>query len=268
MKLNNKGYAITVIVFGILIVFIIVLSSLLVTMNNSVKLNKVVKEEVIENIQLGADTTGMSLTERIEQLEYTVSNIKKETINEIYPVGSIYISTTDDNIDDVIARFGGEWEKYSQGRTLVGEGTGTDINGNVSTFAVNNTGGEYSHTLTTSQLPSHSHIYSKSSTTTGSTVLTVDQIPSHRHMLNSPGGTVGFYDGSGENVGSNYAYTLDWNKKSSRTDIYISSGYAGGDQGHTHSISQSTTATTNTGSGSSFNVQNPYITVYMYKRIK
>ena len=229
MKLNNKGYAITIIVFGILIVFIIVLSSLLVTMNNSVKLNKVVKEEVIENIQLNADTTGMSLTERIEQLEYKLSNVEGNIIDTIYPVGSVYISTMDENVDKVKEKFPNtEWEKYSEGRTLVGEGTGTDINGNVSTFAVNNTGGEYSHTLTTSQLPSHSHIYSKSSTTTGSTVLTVDQIPSHRHMLNSPGGTVGFYDGSGENVGSNYAYTLDWNKKSSRTDIYISSGYAGG----------------------------------------
>ena len=80
MKLNNKGYAITIIIFGILIVFIIVLSSLLVTMNNSVKLNKTVKEEVIENIQLGADTSGMSLTERIEILEKKLANVSSDVI--------------------------------------------------------------------------------------------------------------------------------------------------------------------------------------------
>lgn len=51
MKLNNKGYAITIIVFGMLVVFIIILGSLLVTMNNSIKLNDYVKEDVIEEIE-------------------------------------------------------------------------------------------------------------------------------------------------------------------------------------------------------------------------
>lgn len=51
MKLNNKGYAITIIVFGMLIVFIIILGSLLVTMNNSIKLNDYIKEDVIEEIE-------------------------------------------------------------------------------------------------------------------------------------------------------------------------------------------------------------------------
>lgn len=72
----------------------------------------------------------------------------------VYPVGSIYIGTTNANPSTFI---GGEWEAYGEGRTLVGAGTGTDVNSVERTFGANDVGGEYEHTLTVPEMPSHSH---------------------------------------------------------------------------------------------------------------
>ena len=59
---------------------------------------------------------------------------------QAYPVGSVYISiSTNFNPNK---SFGGTWERFGQGRTLVGEGTGND--GITSkTFTANSTGGLY-----------------------------------------------------------------------------------------------------------------------------
>ena len=75
----------------------------------------------------------------------------------IYPVGSIYISVTDDTVAKVEARFGGTWEAFGAGRTIVGVGTGTDANSTNKTFAINEIDGEYTHQLTTTEMPSHAH---------------------------------------------------------------------------------------------------------------
>ena len=40
------------------------------------------------------------------------------------------------DMEKVQSKFGGIWEKYSQGRTIIGEGTGTDSNGLVQTFTL------------------------------------------------------------------------------------------------------------------------------------
>ena len=77
--------------------------------------------------------------------------------SQIYPIGSIYISTTDSTASAVHDRFGGTWVAYATGRTLIGVGTGTDSNSTSQTFAVNSTGGEYTHKLTIAEMPSHSH---------------------------------------------------------------------------------------------------------------
>lgn len=80
---------------------------------------------------------------------------KSEIIEMIYPVGSIYITTNDKNPGEYL---GGEWESYGEGRTIVGAGTGTDANNVQKVFEINETGGEYQHTLNVSELASHSHI--------------------------------------------------------------------------------------------------------------
>ena len=74
--------------------------------------------------------------------------------NQIYPVGSIYISVSATNPSEI---FGGTWESYGEGRTLIGAGSGTDANNETVDFAEGSTGGEYRHTLLVEEMPSHNH---------------------------------------------------------------------------------------------------------------
>jgi hypothetical protein len=68
------------------------------------------------------------------------------------PVGSIY-TNYDDNTNPASLLGYGTWVAVGQGRVLIGVGTGTDANGTMETFAEGDTGGEYTHTLTTAEIP-------------------------------------------------------------------------------------------------------------------
>lgn len=73
----------------------------------------------------------------------------KNILDTVYPVGSLYLSVSTTNPTEL---FGGTWEKFSQGRTLVGlDENDTDFN------QLNKVGGLKDVTLTTAQLPSHTH---------------------------------------------------------------------------------------------------------------
>lgn len=74
----------------------------------------------------------------------TYANIKAFILSAIYPVGSIYISTSATNPADI---FGGSWEQIKD-TFLLAAG---------STYSAGSTGGEATHTLTTSEMPAHTH---------------------------------------------------------------------------------------------------------------
>ena len=230
MKINNKGYASTIIMFSILTLFLISMLMLVKTMNNSSTLNKKIIEKVVDNIDYDAPGTVQDqifeLKTTITSIQNQIDNIKGEVINEIYPVGSIYMSTEDDTVEKVQSKFGGTWEKYSQGRTLIGEGTGTDSNGLVQTFISGSTGGEYAHKLTISEMPSHSHdVYANS-------------------------------------FAGNLRIAMDYS-------VGVDGGiYSVSDSGHDANRTEWTLyAAAVGGSGSHNNVQ-PYTVIFMYKRIK
>ena len=260
MKINNKGYASTIIMFSILTLFLISMLMLVKTMNNSSTLNKKITEKVVDNIDY--DSSG-TMQDRLTTLENTVSSLKSELINEIYPVGSIYMSTEDDTIEKVQSKFGGTWEKYSQGRTLIREGTGTDSNGLVQTFANGSTAGEYVHKLTVVEMPSHSHgIPSLTGTTNSSGSHTHNIILNRGYMdRNSVGG---YWSNADQNfiiIGSGFS-----------TSTLITSGiltnYSNSYSGsHTHDITTNAGTSDIAGENKSFSVQNPYTVVYMYRRI-
>lgn len=60
----------------------------------------------------------------------------------MYPVGSVYITYNNVNPGTFL---GGTWERFGQGRTLVGEGTGNDGSTSMS-FTSNSSGGKYKST--------------------------------------------------------------------------------------------------------------------------
>lgn len=82
----------------------------------------------------------------------TPTAISDTIFNLIYPVGSIYMSATLSTAAAVKSAFGGTWVAWGSGRVPVGVNTSdTDFN------SVEKTGGEKTHTLTTTEMPAHSH---------------------------------------------------------------------------------------------------------------
>ncbi len=101
----------------------------------------------------------------IEYLVNTVKSIVRISLLEtLYPVGSIYMNASNQaNPGIPTGPFGsshfGRWEKYAEGRVILGAGYMTDMNGEYKTFIPGATGGEYSHRLDVTELPPHSHEY-------------------------------------------------------------------------------------------------------------
>jgi hypothetical protein len=79
-----------------------------------------------------------------------------DLLNKFYPVGSIYENKTN-SANPSTYLGGGTWVAEGQGRVSIGAGTGTDINAVNQAFTAGTTGGEYLHTLTLAEMPSHTH---------------------------------------------------------------------------------------------------------------
>ena len=117
--------------------------------NTTSGLNSTNVQGALDEIYVAA-TDYTSINSRLTALENTF-------LDKVYPVGSIFFSTSLSTTSQVANTLGGTWEVYGPGRTLIGVGTGTDANSNSRTFAINETAGEYSHKLTIDEMPSHVH---------------------------------------------------------------------------------------------------------------
>lgn len=76
-----------------------------------------------------------------------------------YPVGSIYMNASDSTDPSVLLGFG-TWEAFGAGRVPVGiDSSDTDFD------TAEETGGAKTHTLTTQEIPPHTHSYVKTDST-------------------------------------------------------------------------------------------------------
>ena len=83
----------------------------------------------------------------------TIGSDTATTLQAVYPVGSIYINAAVATNPGTLLGFG-TWVAFGAGRVMVGiDSTDTDFD------AAEETGGAKTHTLTTSELPSHNHAY-------------------------------------------------------------------------------------------------------------
>ena len=107
------------------------------TVNGDLVSNKYKFSSVIENT-----SSTHVLVENGNEIQYRDWNKLVNSIKSaMYPVGSVYITYNNVNPGTFL---GGTWERFGQGRTLVGEGTGNDGSTSMS-FTANNTGGNYNH---------------------------------------------------------------------------------------------------------------------------
>ena len=89
------------------------------------------------------------LQDNIEnEFEIVKENIE-DTLLKVYPIGSVYVSVNSTNPSEL---FGGTWERFANGRVLVGvDEDDNDFN------EVEKESGEKKHTLTINEMPNHNH---------------------------------------------------------------------------------------------------------------
>lgn len=187
------------------------------------------------------ETKNMLVTPTSEWESYTFN----ELVDKIYPVGSIYLTVDSNN---PMYKFGGSWVEFGKGRVLVGvNSSDTDFN------TVEKTGGEKTHKLTTSEIPSHTHTM----THTHSDTFAIASAGAHSHRIG--------YD---QDVSGGGLYASVHRSGTSGADGTAPTNSAGA---HTHTlngaVSSYSGSTGSSGTGGTHNNLQPYITCYMWKRI-
>ncbi|MDD3392597.1 MAG: hypothetical protein PHE54_03575 [Bacilli bacterium] len=147
----------------------------------------------------------------------------EELFDLIYPVGSLYLSVTNTNPSLV---FGGEWEAFGSGRTLVGVDEEQTEFAEVLHVGGNKEMQEHTHTASTDTTGSHSH---KQNSNTW-----MNDSSSYDTRV---GGSTGYYAGAA-----------------------LKSYYTSSAGSHSHTVTVN-----NSGTGDGGNMP-PYITCYMWKR--
>ena len=167
----------------------------------------------------------------------------KDLVDVLYPVGSVYISFEERNPSEIM---GGSWERVSEGKTLIG------VDEDDSSFNVSSkTGGSKSINL------AHSHTVNSHTHTTKDHALTIAEMPRHKHALdyqNVQRGTTGSPTSTRIPTSSNYTGTVDTN-------------YTGSGEAHNHGETTASSPGTTSELSTSQSILNPYITVYIWKRI-
>ena len=205
-----------------------------------------------------------NISQKLKATKASFQNIN--LLDDKYPVGSIYITIDETNPTSIL---GGTWEAYAQGRTLIGMGS----NGTTNYTTVNATNGSSTVTLATENLPSHRHSITASGSVTNAKFtgqsVTITRNETHTHTVSNKQS-----NSESTTLGGSYSSSFGGRiiiQSSGKKSTTSSSG------SHYHTVTPTGTisstfkgtngTTSESGSSSSFSVQNPYITVYMWKRI-
>ena len=270
------------IIFTAIITSILSLSFSYAATNYAISASKI---GYTDNSSLGATDVQAAIDGTCTKFSNQLTELKKS----MYPVGSIYISTKLSTTTAVATAIGGTWQAFGDGKVLRSS-TGTS----------EQTGGSSDVTLTTANLPSHTHTVTAtgtvSSTFKGTAVTsgnnsktptasftgtsgTTTTDGAHTHSLKSTiMNTIPITSGAYNAVFIAGTNTDLVNSAGAHSHSFTPSGTVTlSNTTHTHSVTAAGTVsstfagtaatTTATGNGTSFSTIDPYITVYMYKRI-
>lgn len=216
--------------------------------------DKEIKGANIADEQIESKHLAKSINDLFAAVKKDIEDLKPKidsVLSKAYPVGAIYCSTVETNPHDL---FGfGTWEYIEQGRVLLSQGD---------KYSVGTTGGEETHTLTVAEMPSHKHGGTTGDGGAHTHTGVAETAGEHTHTCGLSGIGSDWKERAYFNVGrssrTRYAATDLINIKSSgehtHNIVIDSTG------NHTHAISQE-------GGGQAHNIMQPYLSVYMWKRM-
>ena len=188
----------------------------------------------------------------VEPDENANVTIPQVSILQAYPVGSIYMSVVETNPAEL---FGGTWEAIAPGRVLIGAG---EYSSSIS-YTAGNTGGVTSKTLTSSNIPKHTHtVEIKNTAATHNHKNGVfDEAAPGNGPLSTNYGAVKVYPTKNQAV-----MAADSSIYGTNTQLYM--GYTSETSAvHTHEVTVGYYGAKNP---TEISVMQPYLVVYMWKR--
>lgn len=213
---------------------------------STINVKTVPKAENLENFDIIGEVNGDIQTLPYAQLSEQINNLQNQ-LNQmwktIYPVGAIYISV---NSTSPGTLFGGSWERI-QDRFLLSAG---------SSYSAGSTGGSATHTLTASEMPSHTHTFTGTAQSHTHISCIYNQNNQNFNMATS-----------GIRLSAASFGAQDWVDITKASNITTAGGEGGDPCGVTKATSITPKGTnSNTGSGSAHNNMPPYLSVYVWKR--
>lgn len=191
-------------------------------------------------------------------------------LNYVYPVNCIFMSTSIATIDDMHDHFGGTWEVWGSNKFIL------------SSTSTPTTGGHAGITLTTNNLPSHSHELSSHQHTIGnhshglnshshSAPIHSHTLTSHTHQVSSTeidaGGTKTASVLQNHGTGTNKNTSSSGGGETGNSSSANTGAVAGSTQSTVSGDTGTSSGDTNTsGLGETYNFKPSYITCYMYRR--
>ena len=229
--------------------------------DRSITSNKIgigeVKSDNIGNEQITSAHLAKSINDMFDAVRKDIDALKpkiNEVLTKAYPVGAIYCSTVETNPNEL---FGfGTWEYIEQGRILLSQGD---------KYSAGSTGGAETHTLTTQEMPKHNHGGNTSEGGGHTHTGTAQEAGEHTHKgyaymtyTKGSGNFIGFPDGNKYGVRPNVNYSYDIDVQASGAHNHTIAIDSAGN--HTHAINQD-------GGGQAHSIMQPYLSVYMWKRV-
>ena len=188
----------------------------------------------------------------VEPDENANVTIQQVSILQAYPVGSIYMSVVETNPAEL---FGGTWEAIAPGRVLIGAGEySSSVN-----YSAGDKGGVRSKTLTSSNIPKHTHTVEikETAATHNHKNGVFDEGPAGKGPLSSNYGATKMYPTSNQAV-----MAADGTIYGTNTQLYM--GYTSATSAvHTHEV---TVGYYGAKEPTAISVMQPYLVVYMWKR--
>ena len=188
----------------------------------------------------------------VEPDENANVTIQQLNILQAYPVGSIYMSVVE---TDPAELFGGTWEAIAPGRVLIGAGEySSSIN-----YTAGTTGGVTSKTLTSSNIPKHTHTVEikQTAATHNHKNGVYDETAPGNGPLSTNYGAVKMHPTATQHV-----MAADSSAFGTNTQLYM--GYTSETSAtHTHEVTVGDYGAKNP---TEISVMQPYLVVYMWKR--